>query len=44
MRHEPEIKPADCQAQGSPRKVCVRCGREGHLSHACKLPVTAPKR
>lgn len=23
-------------------KVCCRCGREGHLAHACKLPIAPP--
>lgn len=26
------------------RKVCVRCCREGHRSHACKLPILQPQK
>lgn len=26
------------------RKVCVRCLRTGHRSHACKLPILQPQK
>ena len=37
----------DSKQQPGPYRVCVRCGREGHLSHSCKnvpvMPDTVPE-